>query len=327
MSLSTLIIDDSTHRRKEIRSVLGRAGIFDMFYEANDGIKGLKMMLSNTPDLIICDLVMPNFDGFQFLRLKNEYSKFKQIPVLIVTGTGDANDKANVFEQGAQDCVTVPFEPLEFVARVKAHLRLKLLQDKLMAETEKLKISSNTDSLTGLYNKGFFVNSSKNEFERAKRYNRELSLLMIDMDHFKSINDRHGHLIGDRVLALVARIFQSDLRKVDVCARYGGDEFVVMLPETGGKGAITVAQRYVNKMMEQDLSGIDVNLKSTAFSIGIASLPNEKIHNIDEFIQYSDQALYISKRAGRNRITFFNKNGKKFTEQTKLNHASVTEFN
>jgi diguanylate cyclase (GGDEF)-like protein len=327
MSLSTLIIDDSTHRRKEIRSVLGRAGLFDMFYEANDGIKGLKMMLSNMPDLIICDLVMPNFDGFQFLRLKNEYSKFKQIPVLIVTGTGSANDKINVLEGGAQDYVTVPFDPLEFVARVKAHLRVKLLHDELMAETEKLRISSNTDSLTGLYNKGFFVNSFKNEFERAKRYNRDLSLLMIDMDHFKSINDRHGHLTGDRVLTLVAKIFQSDLRKVDVCARYGGDEFVVMLPETGVKGAVTVAQRYVNKMMGRNLSGIDGNPKATTFSIGIASLPDERIQNIDDFIQYADQALYISKKAGRNRITFFNKKGKKFTEQTRLNHASVTEFN
>ncbi len=327
MSLSTLIIDDSTLRREEIKSVLGRAGLFDMFYEANDGINGLKMMLSNPPDLIICDLIMPKFDGFKFLRIKNEYSQFKRIPVLIVTGTGNANDRINVLEEGAQDYVTVPFDPLEFVARVKAHLRVKLFHDELMAETEKLKISSNTDFLTGLYNKGFFMNSFKNEFDRAKRYNRELSLLMIDMDRFKSINDKHGHLIGDRVLSLVARIFQADLRKADICARYGGDEFVIMLPETGVKGALTVAQRYVNRMMEQDLSIIDSSLKSTTFSVGVASLPNEKIQNIDEFVQYADKALYVSKKAGRNRITFFNKKGKKFTEQTSVNHHAAKDFN
>ncbi|MGB9736303.1 MAG: diguanylate cyclase [bacterium] len=299
---SVLIIDDSEYERIEIKNLLEKTGLFDAFYEASDGLKGFKSMLANPPDLIICDLVMPDFDGFKFLRLKKARQDYDNIPVLIVTGRDDLNDKIRGLEEGAQDYVLKPFNPLELVARVKAHLRIKLLQDELKHLNEKLETLSNTDPLTDLYNRRYFFSILEKEFERSKRYNRALSLLIIDIDFFKSVNDECGHLTGDKVLTIVARILKTNLRKIDICARYGGEEFVILLPETDINGAMSVANRSLADIREQDLSDICSKIKTITISIGIACLPDNDIKNIDAFIKYADQALYTAKKQGRNRV-------------------------
>jgi two-component system cell cycle response regulator len=304
---SVLIIDDSEYERNEIRDVLEKTGLFNAFFEASDGLKGFKAMLSNPPDLIICDLMMPDFDGFKFLRLKKARQDYDNIPVLIVTGRDDINDKIRGLEEGAQDYVLKPFNQLELVARVKAHLRIKLLQDELRQLNEKLERLSNTDPLTGLYNRRYFFNTLEKEFERSKRYNRALSLLMMDIDFFKSVNDKCGHLTGDKILTIIARILKTDLRKIDICARYGGEEFVILLPETDVNGAISVANRDLNEIREQDLSDICSELKTITISIGIASLPDDNIKTTDAFIKLADDALYQAKKEGRNRIIVANK--------------------
>ncbi len=304
---SVLIIDDSEKERNEIKNVLEGTGLFNAFYEASDGLKGFKIMLSNPPDLILCDLIMPNFDGFKFLRLKRARQDYDNIPVLMVTGRDDMKDKIRGLEEGAQDYVLKPFNPLELVARVKAHLRIKLLQDELKQVNEKLETLSNTDPLTGLYNRRYFFNILEREFERSKRYNRALSLLMVDIDFFKSVNDRCGHLIGDKVLAVVARILKTDLRKIDSCARYGGEEFVILLPETEINGAESVGNRYLTEIREQDLSDICKEIKTITVSVGIVCLPDDTIKTTDVFLKYADDALYAAKKAGRNKLIVCNK--------------------
>ncbi len=305
MLRSILIVDDSASVRLELKALLEETGLFDMFYEASDGIKGFKMMLSHPPDIVICDLFMPNFDGFKFLKLKQARQEFDKIPVLIVTGRDDLNDKIHVLEEGAQDYVTKPFNPPELVARVKSHLRIKLLQDELISANEKLETLSNIDPLTSLYNRRYFMNAYEREFERAKRYERALSLLMVDLDHFKNINDTYGHLVGDKVLIIVSRILNTDLRKIDICARYGGEEFITMLPETDVKGALTVANRNISDMKEHDFSDICYNTKTITFSIGIACLPNNQISNADDLLKAVDDALYEAKGLGRNQIVTY----------------------
>ncbi len=304
MAHSILIIDDSPQVRKEIKDALEKAELFDAFYEATDGVKGFRMMLTNPPDFVICDLMMPDFDGFKFLRLKRARHDFDNIPVLLVTGRDNVNDKIHGLEEGAQDYVLKPFNPLELVARVKAHFRIKLLQDELRSVNEKLELLSNTDPLTELYNRRYFINILKNEFERSKRYNRALSLLMVDIDFFKSINDRCGHLTGDKVLTIVSKILITDLRKIDSCSRYGGDEFITMLPETDINGALSVANRYLSEMQELDISDICKGLNIT-LSIGIVCLPEESIKTMDEFLTCVDNALYKAKEAGRNRYVVY----------------------
>ncbi len=303
---SVLIIDDSQQERNEIKDVLEKTGLFDAFYEASDGLKGFKSMLSNPPDLIVCDLVMPDFDGFKFLRLKRARQDYDNIPVLIVTGRDDMNDKIRGLEEGAQDYVLKPFNPLELVARVKAHLRIKLLQDELKQVNEKLETLSNTDPLTELFNRRYFFNILEREFERSKRYNRSLSLLMADIDFFKSVNDNCGHLVGDKVLTVVARVLKTDLRKIDSCARYGGEEFVLLLPETDITGARSVGNRYITEIREQDMTDICTKIKSITLSIGVVCLPDDAIKTADVFLRYADDALYAAKKAGRNRLVVHN---------------------
>jgi diguanylate cyclase (GGDEF)-like protein len=305
---SVLIIDDSQQERNEIKDVLEKTGLFDAFYEASDGLKGFKIMLSNPPDLIVCDLIMPNFDGFKFLRLKRARQDYDNIPVLIVTGRDDMNDKIRGLEEGAQDYVLKPFNPLELVARVKAHLRIKLLQDELKQVNEKLETLSNTDPLTELYNRRYFFNILEKEFERTKRYNRALSLLMVDIDFFKAVNDKCGHLTGDKVLTVVARVLKTDLRKIDSCARYGGEEFVILLPETDINGATSVGNRYLSEIREQDLSDICMKIKAITVSVGVVCLPNDDIKTTDVFLKCADDALYTAKKQGRNKMIIYHKN-------------------
>ncbi len=304
---SVLIIDDSQQERNEIKDVLEKTGLFDAFYEASDGLKGFKIMLSNPPDLIVCDLIMPDFDGFKFLRLKRARQDYDNIPVLIVTGRDDMNDKIRGLEEGAQDYVLKPFNPLELVARVKAHLRIKLLQDELKQVNEKLETLSNTDPLTELYNRRYFFNILEKEFERTKRYNRALSLLMVDIDFFKTVNDKCGHLTGDKVLTVVARVLKTDLRKIDSCARYGGEEFVILLPETDINGATSVGNRYLTEIREQDLSDICTKIKAITVSVGVVCLPNDDIKTTDVFLKYADDALYTAKKQGRNKMVIYHK--------------------
>ena len=308
MRRSILIIDDSAATRKQIRSVLTDAGLFDMFYEASDGLAGFKEMVSSRPDIVICDLFMPESDGFKFLKLKKSHQDLNAIPVLVVANKKELNNKFHILEEGAQDYVTKPFTPIELIASVKSNLKIKILQDELVAAQKKLQVLetlSNIDPLTGLYNRRFFVNALEKEFERLKRYNRTLSLLMIDMDHFKSINDKCGHPVGDRVLTVVSRILTTGLRRMDVCARYGGDEFITMLPETDKTGAVAVAQRYLNKIREYAATDICGKIKSVSCSIGIAYLPESTISSISDFLKSADEALYISKNTGRNKLSLY----------------------
>ena len=308
MRRSILIIDDSAATRKQIRSVLTDAGLFDMFYEASDGLTGFKEMVSSRPDIVICDLFMPESDGFKFLKLKKSHQDLNAIPVLVVANKKELNNKFHILEEGAQDYVTKPFTPIELIASVKSNLKIKILQDELVAAQKKLQVLetlSNIDPLTGLYNRRFFVNALEKEFERLKRYNRTLSLLMIDMDHFKSINDKCGHPVGDRVLTVVSRILTTGLRRMDVCARYGGDEFITMLPETDKTGAVAVAQRYLNKIREYAATDICGKIKSVSCSIGIAYLPESTISSISDFLKSADEALYISKNTGRNKLSLY----------------------
>jgi diguanylate cyclase (GGDEF)-like protein len=308
MRRSILIIDDSATIRKQIKSMLTDAGMFDMFYEASDGLTGFKEMISNHPDMVICDLFMPESDGFKFLKLKKSHQDLDSIPVLVVSDKKGLNNKFHILEEGAQDYVTKPFTPIELIASVKSNLKIKILQDELVAAQKKLQILetlSNIDPLTGLYNRRFFLSAIEKEFERLKRYNRTLSLLMIDMDHFKSINDKCGHPVGDRVLTVISRILNTGLRKMDVCARYGGDEFITMLPETDKSGAISVAERYLNKIRSYTVADICGKIKGVSCSIGIAYLPEPNINSVSEFLKSADEALYVAKNTGKNKISLY----------------------
>jgi two-component system, cell cycle response regulator len=214
---------------------------------------------------------------------------------------GDVESKVTGLKLGADDYLAKPFNPLELRARVQSMLRIKALQDRIIAKRRELEALSVTDDLTGLLNHRALQHRLKDEFARAQRYNEPLSVLMLDVDQFKEVNDTHGHLFGDRVLVEVAGILRRCVREIDVCARYGGDEFMVVLPQTHFSGSLTVADRIWRTTGGTDLAEGGASVRVTV-SIGISFFPNKNVSSVEQLVGYADQALYQAKNEGRNRI-------------------------
>jgi two-component system, cell cycle response regulator len=296
-----LIIEDSDKFRRQIIRTVMEVSLFENYREARDGLEGFKSIMEEKPDLVICDLVMPRLDGFQFLQMVKARPELHDIPIIFLTSKSDQASKVRLLEEGASDYLTKPFDAAELVARVKIHLKIKKLQDDLKRATEHFKELSNTDPLTNLYNRRFFSEVLENEMQRAKRLRTSLSLIILDVDKYKEINDLYGHQEGDKVLIAVAEKLHGALRTYDVASRYGGDEFVLLLPATALPGALEVAERLrasVNSIsFLPPLEGVSVTV-----SQGVATFPTEQINSVDSLFYQADYALYQAKQNGRNRV-------------------------
>jgi two-component system cell cycle response regulator len=304
MSNSVLIIDDSVTVREQIIQILESFNLFSHYYEAEDGLEGFKKLLSSRVDLILCDLEMPRIDGFKFLSMLKSRPDLQDIPVLILTGIYDRDRKIKGLEQGASDYITKPFDPGELVARVKVHLKLKNLQDDLKRSNGLLLELSNTDHLTGLFNRRYMMEALGKEVKRSTRKGGNLSFILLDIDHFKLVNDTYGHLQGDAVLQKVSRSLLKELRSYDYAARYGGEEFVAILPDSTLKEAVFVAERIRLSIQDAEFSAELAGLKLTV-SLGVACFPVEGVSTVDGFIKLADDALYRAKNNGRNRVEFY----------------------
>lgn len=308
MPTSVLIIDDSATIREQIVKALESFKLFSHYHEAEDGLDGFKKLLSSPVDIILCDLEMPRIDGFKFLSMLKARPDFRDVPVLILTGVNDRERKLKGLEQGASDYITKPFDHEELVARVKIHLKIKKLQDDLKRSNELLLEISNTDHLTGLYNRRYMMEVLVKEVQRSVRKGGNLSLILLDIDHFKLVNDRFGHLQGDIVLKQVASQLQKELRTYDCAARYGGEEFVAILPDSTLQESVFVADRIRLAIQGTAFEGALSPLHLTA-SLGVAYFSPEKSATVDGFIKQADDALYRAKANGRNRVEFCDPEG------------------
>ena len=303
MSTSVLIIDDSVTVREQIIRTLESFSLFTRYFEAEDGLEGFKKLLSSPVDIILCDLEMPRIDGFKFLSMLKSRPDLQDVPVIILTGMNDRERKIKGLEQGASDYITKPFDHEELVARVKVHLKIKKLQDELKRSNELLLELSNTDHLTGLFNRRYMMEALDKEVQRGRRKGGTLSLIMLDIDHFKLVNDSFGHLQGDVVLQKVALQLQKELRSYDCAARYGGEEFVAILPDSSLKEAVFVADRIRLAVQGTRFNGQLAKLGLTV-SLGVACFSQEHSPSVDAFIKLADDALYRAKNNGRNRVEF-----------------------
>lgn len=301
-----LIADDSAFEVDQIKTLLEKMG-FEVSW-AYTGAETIKQVRQNPPDLILLDLVLPDITGHDVCRLLRTGPEMSRIPVIVVTVRDKTDDKVLSFEQGVSDYITKPFDARELKARIDACLRMKRLQNELMQKNEEYKgllkhvqELAITDPVTNLFNRRYFREVLQQEFSRAQRYGTLFSCLLIDVDQFKEINDAHGHDSGDQVLNTLSRLLQSQIRDVDLLARYGGDEFAILLPESPRDKALGVAERICATVAKQAHPTLPKGY-SVSVSIGISGLPDPGIQHASQIISTADFALYRVKRSGRNGV-------------------------
>jgi diguanylate cyclase (GGDEF)-like protein len=250
-------------------------------------------------DLLLCDRRLPDGDGIDLCHeLKSDASAFQRYIIMLTAESGESA-VIEGFDRGADDYMTKPVSIPELLARVRAGLRIVDLQKELIRSNRRLETISNTDSLTGLCNRRSFQNELQKAFEQAQRYERPLGLIMVDVDHFKSVNDVHGHVVGDDVLEELGTRIKGSLRKTDLACRFGGEEFAVILPEAHLMQAVQVAEKIRRAVLAKPFTDLQLAL---AVSLGVASLPHSQFDHVRDFVTAADRALYRAKRAGRNKV-------------------------
>jgi diguanylate cyclase (GGDEF)-like protein len=295
-----LVIDDSEKHRAEIRAAVADCGLFDRILEAADGIRGLKLLVSEPIDAVLCDLEMPGLDGEKLLRVKRESPGHANLPFLFLTASTDHARRARLLEDGACDAIQKPFHKADLVARLQLHMKVKRLQDELMVKNATLAKLSTVDALTGLRTRRYVMELLSIEFLRARRYKTPLSVLMADIDHFKRVNDAHGHPTGDAVLRGVSESLTRALRATDTGGRYGGEEILVVLPQNNLEGSMIFAERW-RSIVEESLFASPEGAKiQVTISIGVAQF-RDQYETADDLIAAADKALYAAKDGGRNR--------------------------
>jgi diguanylate cyclase (GGDEF)-like protein len=315
-SPTILVVDDTRSNVILLDRLLSDEGY--AVIHAYRGNSALDMAQSEHPDLILLDIAMPNMDGYEVCeRLKKDHL-LKDIPVIFISAFSETEEKVKALSVGGVDYVTKPFQAEEVLARIAIHLKIRSLQKQLEAKNTVLEAEirrrqqveqqlirlAATDTLTKIYNRRHFFELASKEYSRTKRAKKYLAIIMVDIDHFKKINDSYGHLVGDQVLFRFAQLLKNDLRAYDVVGRYGGEEFVILLPDTIIKHAILIAERLRVKTEKTKMIVNDHTISITA-SFGVSSYNQKKELPLEKILHRADQALYRSKQKGRNCVSFW----------------------
>ncbi|MBN2700584.1 MAG: diguanylate cyclase [Methylohalobius sp. ZOD2] len=269
-------------------------------------------------DLVMLDIFLPDAWGIDLCRRIKENPGTCDIPVIMITGSTDEEDLQRAFDVGAMDYIEKPFKGVELLARLRSALRLKAeieqrkrqaqeliaVADQLKQANEQLRQLSFHDGLTGLHNRRYFDEFLEREFKRAQRTGSSLALIMIDIDHFKTYNDRFGHQAGDECLRRISASFNQVVNRAnDLIARYGGEEFSVILPDTDQAGALAVAENLRRAVEALCIVHPDSPFGIVTISEGIVTHRPKPKDRLDALIEAADNALYHSKRSGRNRVS------------------------
>jgi len=294
-ALTVLIIEDHPDQRDLLEQVLQREGY--PVITAADGMEALEKLEKQPAQIVISDIMMPRTDGFELVRKLRSDPKHKSIYLIFITARLREEDRILGLDLGANDYITKPFSFSEVLARLRVASRVVSYQQHL--EHQALR-----DALTGLYNRRGLEKTIVGEFERARRYYSPVSLLILDIDNFKMINDMYGHHWGDEVLKRIAQTLQDKIRRSDFASRYGGEEFVLILPETNSDNAFQAAKKIHNAIKQLTFRTTAMAFSVTV-SIGISSTSEVEYSNWMLLLKTADRALYTAKNNGKNRVEVF----------------------
>ncbi len=301
--MKVLIAEDDNVTRRRLEKFLT-----DIDFEVvscKDGLDAWKVIQSeNAPHLLILDWMMPGMDGMEICRKVREQAREPYTFILLLTSKGRQDDFVKGMDAGADDYIVKPFNHNDLKARLKAGKRIIELNKELLSVRDNFEKQATHDKLTGLYNRHYMVDILEKEFYRVLRYQDDLSCLLLDLDNFKDINDTFGHAFGDLVLREFSAGLLQNIRKSDIPIRYGGEEFMVLLPSTGIAGAQIIAEK-IRTMCEKKKYDDGHNSTVVTVSIGIASVKHHQLTESKEIMACADKALYRSKADGRNRTTVY----------------------
>jgi len=258
--------------------------------------------------IALSDIMMPKMDGFELIKSIRSDPALKGIYMILITARIQEGDRVRGLDLGADDYITKPFSFSELLARVRVGSRVVHYQQNLEYQTQ-------IDPLTGLFNRRAFERKIAEEFERAKRYNHQVSVLLLDIDNFKNINDTYGHHGGDVALVKISAILQERTRRSDFPARYGGEEFVLILPETDQDSAFQVANKIHEEIRSQTF-GTSTSPFALTVSIGLSSTSTKDYADWRQMLEDADQAMYVAKNSGKDRVQICLPQGKNGLTQT-----------
>jgi two-component system cell cycle response regulator len=297
-----LIAEDDPVSRRMLQAFLTKWGY--SVIAVSDGIEAARILeAEDAPTLAVLDWMMPGLEGPQVCRRVREHSDRPYTYILLLTARSQKGDLLRGLESGADDYFTKPFDAQELRARLHVGQRILDLQDGLIAAREELRFRATHDALTGIFNRGVVLDAIERERSRQTREGGSFGIIMLDVDHFKNVNDTYGHLVGDAVLLETARRITSCVRPYDHVGRYGGEEFLVVAPSSDAFGMLGLAERIRTTIQSRPVLTDAAPLNITA-SCGVALSTSEKPLDAHALLHLADEALYRAKEQGRNRSEF-----------------------